>query len=116
MPKLHLKFTLSRHQGFPEPALVASADLNHNREEDGDEAFLLTRDRDKLLWQGELSFDQPKNVDGLVVALVYAANPGVEMNVEVRLGGPDGKIYNKTSRIVNAIPEMRFLFLKEPPQ
>lgn len=114
MPKLHLKFTLSRHQGFPQPSLVASADLNHNREEDDNEAFLLTQDMEKLSWQGELPFEHPKKVDGLIVALVYAANPGAEMNVEVRLGGPDGKVYNKTSRIVNAVPEMRFLMLKEP--
>lgn len=112
MPRLYLKFSVSRHRGFPPPSVVASVDLNRDHRPDDGEFFLLSND--KLVWQGQISFDEPKEIDGLTVSLVYAVNVDERIDVEVRADGPEGKIYNKTSLNVERTPEQLFLKLKEP--
>ncbi|WP_437336060.1 hypothetical protein [Sorangium sp. So ce394] len=111
MPKLHFKFVLAKHMGFPPPEVFAAVDLNSDGQAQNNEKFDLKRD--KLTWTGGIEFASPPKVDRLVVMVAFIAPPGVKFSMEVRKEGPEGAILAKGEDIVQMFPEARFLMLKD---
>ncbi|WP_437944989.1 hypothetical protein WME98_28920 [Sorangium sp. So ce296] len=111
MPKLHFKFVLAKHMGFPPPEVFAAVDLNSDNQAQNNEKFDLKQD--KLTWTGGIEFASPRKVDRLVVVAAFHARPGVKFTVEVRRDGPEGAILFEGEDVVQKFPEARFLMLKD---
>ncbi|HZF48082.1 MAG TPA: hypothetical protein VE093_05505 [Polyangiaceae bacterium] len=95
---LYFSFSLSKHIGFPEPAVMIWVDKNNDGKGSPNESVLLTQDG--LSWKGTKQVDVESTAD-LWFLVAYRATVEAKWTLQVAVGKEDGPVVCKGEAVVD---------------